>query len=146
MSQCHSSNLFIFSLGYIPQRAFLERKYRGPETADHLWNRSDLLSNNYEVGTIITDHFEVVEKTEDRILVRCGDSPRIREVRPSDGLFEIAAVVKRDQGVAEFSLKSCFYQGLGKAEAAPMDEKVAWAHRQYTKLLLETAVLKNCIK
>ncbi|KAJ5499388.1 hypothetical protein N7453_008439 [Penicillium expansum] len=133
-------------MGYIPQRAILERKYRGPETADHLWDRSDLLSNKYEVGTIVTDHFEVVEKTKDRIVVRCGDSPRIREVRPSDGLFEIAAVVKRDQGVAEFSLKSCFYQGLGKAEGAPMDDKIAWAHRQYTKLLLETAVLKKCIK
>lgn len=132
--------------GYIPQRAFLDRKYRGPETASHLWDRSDLLSNNYEVGTIITDHFEVVEKTEDRIVVRCGDSPRIREVRDSDGLFEIAAVVKKEQGVAEFSLKSCFYKGLGKAEGPPMDDKMAWAHRQYTKLLLETAILKKCVK
>ncbi|KAJ5991585.1 hypothetical protein N7499_004001 [Penicillium canescens] len=133
-------------MGYIPQRAYLDQKYRGPETADHLWKRSDLLSSNYEVGTLITDHFEVVEKTEDRITVRCGASPRIRDVRPSDGLFEIGAVVKQEQGVAEFSLKSCFYQGLGKAEAAPMDDKVAWAHRQYTKLLLETAVLKKCVR
>ncbi|KAJ5856661.1 uncharacterized protein N7529_010605 [Penicillium soppii] len=133
-------------LGFIPQRAYLDRKYRGPETASHLWDRSDLLSNNYEVGTIITDHFEVVEKTEDRIVVRCGDSPRIREVRDSDGLFEIAAVVKKEQGVAEFSLKSCFYKGLGKAEGPPMDDKMAWAHRQYTKLLLETAILKKCVK
>ncbi|KAJ5960812.1 uncharacterized protein N7479_007962 [Penicillium vulpinum] len=133
-------------MGYIPQRAYFDRKYRGPETASHLWDRSDLLSNKYEVGTIITDHFEVVEKDENRIVVRCGASPRIQDVRPSDGLFEIAAVIKQEQGVAEFSLKSCFYQGLGKAEAAPMDDKMAWAHRQYTKLLLETAVLKKCVK
>ncbi|CAG8937807.1 unnamed protein product [Penicillium salamii] len=133
-------------LGYIPQRAYLDRKYRGPETASHLWNRSDLLASTYEVGTIVTDHFEVVEKTDDRIVVRCGDSPRNRDVRASDGLFEIAAVIKKEQNVAEFSLKSCFYQGTGKAEAPPMDEKIAWAHRQYTKLLLETAVLKKCIK
>ncbi|KAJ5550316.1 hypothetical protein N7461_005014 [Penicillium sp. DV-2018c] len=132
-------------MGYIPQRAYLDRKYRGPETANQLWDRKDLLENKYEVGTLITDHFEVVEKTEDRIVVRCGDSPRIREVRPSDGLFEIGAVIKRDQGVAEFSLKSCFYQGLGKAEGEPMDGKIAWAHRQYTKLLLETGVLKTCV-
>ena len=98
------------------------------------------------MGTVITDHFEVVEKTDDRIVVRCGDSPRIREVRASDGLFEIAAVVKKEQGVVDFSLKSCFYQGLGTADAPPMDEKVAWAHRQYTKLLLETAILKKCVK
>lgn len=136
----------MFLTGYIPQRAFFDRKYRGAETASHLWDRSDLLSNKYEVGTIITDHFEVVEKSKDRIVIRCGDSPRIRDIRASDGLFEIAAVVNKEQGVAEFSLKSCFYQGLGKAESAPMDDMTAWAHRQYTKLLLETAVLKTCVK
>ncbi|KAJ5613375.1 hypothetical protein N7510_006569 [Penicillium lagena] len=133
-------------MGYIPQRAYMARKYQNPETADHLWERKDLLSSTYELGTIITDHFEVVEKTEDHITVRCGDSPRIREVRDSDGLFEIGAVIKQDQGVAEFSLKSCFYQGLGKAEAAPMGPYVAWLHRQYTKLLLEAAVLKKCMR
>lgn len=132
--------------GYIPQRAFLSRKYEGPDTATHLWKRSDLLSNNYEVGTLITDHFEVIEKTEDRITVRCGDSPRIREVRESDGLFEMATVVKEDEGIAEFSLKSCFYQGLGKSESEPMPPTILWLHQQYTKLLLETAVLKKCIK
>ncbi|KAJ5327669.1 hypothetical protein N7541_008775 [Penicillium brevicompactum] len=113
-------------LGFIPQRAFQDRKYRGPETASDLWDRSDLLNSTYEVGTVITDHFEVVEKTDDRIV--------------------IAAVVKKEQGVVDFSLKSCFYQGLGTADAPPMDEKVAWAHRQYTKLLLETAILKKCVK
>lgn len=132
--------------GYIPQRAYLARKYQGPETASHLWERKDLLSSSYELGTIVTDHFEVVDKTEDHITVRCGDSPRIQEVRASDGLFEIAAVIKKDQGVAEFSLKSCFYQGLGKAESEPMGPFMAWLHRQYTKLLLETAVLKKCVR
>lgn len=137
-----------FLSGYIPQRAFLARKYQEPETADQLWERKDLLANSYEVGTIITDHFEVLEKTEDRIVVRCGDSPRIREVRPSDGLFEMGAVIKREQGVAEFTLKSCFYQGLGKSDSdsGPMPPHMEWLHRQYTKLWMETAVLKNCVK
>lgn len=132
--------------GYIPQRALLARKYQGPETASHLWERSDLLSNSYEVGTLITDHFEVVEKTEDHITVRCGDSPRNPDVRASDGLFEMSAVVKQEQGVAEFTLKSCLYQGLGKTEAPPMDFMMEWLHRQYTKLWMETAVLKKCVR
>ncbi|KAJ5949330.1 hypothetical protein N7454_000914 [Penicillium verhagenii] len=133
-------------MGYIVQRAYLSNKYQGPETASHLWKRRDLLKNKYDVGTIVTDHFEVVEKTEDHIIVRCGDSPRNQDVRPSDGLFEIGAVIKQEEGVAEFTLKSCFYQGLGKAEGVPMGPVVTWLHQQYTKLLMETAVLKNCVR
>jgi hypothetical protein len=134
--------------GYIPQRAYLARKYKSPETADQLWERKDLLNSTYEVGTIITDHFQVLEKTEDRIVVRCGDSPRITEVRPSDGLFEMSAVIKQEEGVAEFTLKSCFYQGLGKSESesGPMPAYMEWLHRQYTKLWMETAVQKTCVK
>lgn len=124
----------------------MDRKYRGPETASHLWDRSDLLSSKYEVGTLITDHFEVLDKNDDRILIRCGASPRERDVRPSDGLFEIGAVVKQEEGVAEFTLTSCFYQGLGKAESGPMPPHIEWLHRQYTKLWLETAVLKTCVQ
>lgn len=126
--------------GYAIQRAYLARKYQGSDTANHLWSRQELMSSTYEPGTLITDHFEVLEKTSDRILIRCGDSPRRQDVRASDGLFEISAVVKPDEGVAEFGLKSCFFQGLARAESEPMPPHVAWLHRQYTKLLLETAI------
>ncbi|PWY74329.1 hypothetical protein BO70DRAFT_372959 [Aspergillus heteromorphus CBS 117.55] len=95
--------------GYAYQRRYLSKKYQGPETSTHLWTRAELKTNNYDVGTLITDHFEVVEKTDERIIVRCGDSPRKQAVRESDGLFEMSAVVKPDE-------------------------------RQYTKLLLETAL------
>lgn len=139
-------NISVPAVGYIPQRAYLANKYQGPETASHLWERKDLLASNYEVGTIITDHFEVVEKTDEKIVVRCGASPREQGVRPSDGLFEIGAVVNQDKGEAEFTLKSCFYQGLGKAEAAPMGPVMVWLHQQYAKLWMETAILKNCVR
>ena len=129
-----------FLSGYAFQRAYLARKYQGSETAEQLWSPSDLKSSLYEPGTIVTDHFEVVEKTPDRIVVRCGDSRRIREVRESDGLFEISAVVKPDEGVAEFGLKSCFFRGLGKAESEPMPSHIVWLHQQYTKLLSATAI------
>ncbi|KAF4169029.1 hypothetical protein CNMCM6936_009626 [Aspergillus lentulus] len=126
--------------GYAFQRAYLARKYQGPETANQLWSRSELRSSTYEPGTLITDHFEVVEKTPNRIVVRCGASPRVQEVRPSDGLFEMSVDVKPDEGVAEFGLKSCFFQGLGKAEGQPMPAHIVWLHQQYTKLWMETAI------
>ncbi|KAB8074895.1 hypothetical protein BDV29DRAFT_156154 [Aspergillus leporis] len=126
--------------GYAFQRAYLARKYQGPETANHLWERPELKSSTYDVSTLITDHFEVVEKTPERIVVRCGDTPRKQGVRPSDGLFEMSAVVKPDEGIAEFGLKSCFFQGEGKAESQPMPALIVWLHKQYTKLLAETAI------
>ena len=66
------------------------------------------------------------------------------DVRASDGLFEIDAEVNVDRGFAEFRLKSIFYQGLGKVGVEgggpPMDGFMLWAHRQYTKLWMESAV------
>lgn len=126
--------------GYAAQRAYFARKYESPETAKHLWSREDLRASNYSRGTLITDHFEVLDKSNERIVVRCGDSPRNRNVRPSDGLFEMSAVVKPDEGVAEFGLKSVFFQGLGKAESPPMPFHIVWLHKQYTKLWAETAI------
>ncbi|KAF4632828.1 hypothetical protein G7Y89_g5290 [Cudoniella acicularis] len=128
-------------LGYAYQRRFLEKKYRNTTTTAHqLWTRPELASSTYEVGTQITDHFEVVSKTPNSIIVRCGDSPLKTGVRDSDGLFEIGVEVKQDEGVAEFRLKSCFYKGLGTASAPPMPSHVEFAHRLYTKLWMETAV------
>ena len=92
------------------------------------------------MGTQITDHFEVISKSPDAIVVRCGDSPLKREVRDSDGLFEMGSKINKEEGVAEFTLKSVFYKGLGKATEKPMPAHVEFAHRLYTKLWMETAV------
>ena len=99
--------------------------------------------SSYDVGSQITDHFEVLSKTPTAITVRCGDSPLNTEVRPSDGLFEMSAVMDKSKGEVTFGLKSVFYQGLGKATYGPdgpMPPQIAWLHRQYTKLLMETAI------
>jgi len=127
-------------LGYAFQRAYLSRKYEGPATAHQLWTREQLQKSSYEVGTQMTDHFEIVEKTPEHILVRCGDSPLKRDVRPSDGLFDISVKVNEQEGVAEFGLKSVFYKGLGKADGAPMPKHIEFLHRLYTKLWMETAL------
>lgn len=127
-------------LGYAYQRSYLEKKYRGPETAGQLWDRKELKESTYPVGTQITDHFEVLSHTDDSIIVRCGDSPRKTGPRPSDGLFEMRADINKQLGVAEFQLKSILYQGVGKAEGPAMPWHVELLHRWYAKLWMETAV------
>ena len=98
------------------------------------------MSNTYDVGTQITDHFEVVSKTPEAIVVRCGDSPLKTGVRDTDGLFEMGVNINKEEGVAEFRLKSVFYKGLGKSDSKPMPDHIEFAHRLYTKLWMETAM------
>lgn len=126
--------------GYRYQRLYMQYKYRGPETAHQLWDVPELQSSTYHVGTQITDHFEVVSKTPESIVVRCGGSPRIREVRPGEGLFEMCTHLSEKEGVVEFGLKSAFFAGLDKADAPPMSGLMKWLHVQYAKLWMEHAI------
>jgi len=130
--------------GYETQRRYLERKYRSQETASQLWDTPELAASTYPVGTQITDHFEVISHTPTSIVMRCGDSPRNSEVRASDGVFEMTAVVDEKEGVAEFGLKSIFFQGEGKSTGS-IPSHIALAHRLYAKLLMEAAV-RNVLK
>ena len=92
----------------------------------------------------MANHFTVIEKSSDSILFRCGDSPLVNRDRPreSDGLFELSAQAKLDQGFAEFRLKSVFFSGEPKTDKAPFEGDIfgSWAHRMYDKLLMEDAV------
>jgi len=55
-------------LGYAYQRRYLEKKYRALEGREgNLWERSELAESAYEVGTKITDHFEVLEHTPEKV-------------------------------------------------------------------------------
>ncbi|KAL2811428.1 hypothetical protein BJX63DRAFT_276479 [Aspergillus granulosus] len=125
---------------YKPQRAILATTHQDTSTQSQLWSPEELRTSEYNIGTLVTDHFEVVEKTPETILMRSGDSPRNRAVREVDGLFEISAITKPNEGIVEFGLKTYFFQGLGKAQGPPVPAPVEWLHRQYVKLLLETAV------
>ncbi|KAK3690804.1 hypothetical protein LTR37_018978 [Vermiconidia calcicola] len=136
--------------GFAYQRRFLEKKYRGPNTASHLWERKDFQASTYETGTMIADHFEVVAKSENSIIIRCGDSPRIDSIRESDGLFELTAEVKQEEGVVEFGMKSAFYNGIaqpdkeGKPLEPPVQGFTKWLHQHYDRVLMETAI-GNCM-
>lgn len=131
-------------LGFAVQRKYLEYKYRGPETATQLWDTEDLQTSAYDKGTQITDHFEVVEKTSTSITVRCGDTPRTRGPRPSDGLFVIAATVDKANEQVELSVKSVFFSSEGKVAGnkGPMPPWIEELHQWYSRILNETASWK----
>ncbi|KAB8293399.1 hypothetical protein EYC80_007718 [Monilinia laxa] len=131
--------------GFAYQRSYLSKKYQNTTTTAHqLWTAPQFQSSTYEVGTQVTDHFEVVSKSPTSIVFRCGDSPLNTGVRDSDGLFEMKASIDKAEGVAVFELKSVFFKGTGKSTQKPMPEHIEFAHRLYTKLWMETAV-GNCI-
>lgn len=55
--------------GFEIQRRYLARKYQQLDGRwDHLWEKADLKSSKYNVGTKIADHFEVVERTQEKVL------------------------------------------------------------------------------
>jgi hypothetical protein len=122
----------------------LQQRYSSPTTSHQLWRRAELLHSQYEPGTEITNHFVVLSKTPASILLRCGDSPLNTPHGPRhiDGLFEMSVTTSRDEGVAEFRMKSLFYHGVGKASTSPIKpfSFEGWAHKRYVKLLLEEAV------
>lgn len=129
------------------QRKYLTDKYahlHGRE--DHLWTPQQMLDSNYEVGTKIVDHFEVVESSAQNIALRCGDTPLNSGPREFDGLFSMRAKYLPDSEEVEFQLLSVFWNGsldiLTQSRPAqrPMPEHVEFLHRIYTKMLMESSV------
>ncbi len=122
----------------------MTKKYFNESTKNHLWDKEEIKKSSFPVGTIITDHFEVVDKSRpipqcpySQVTVRCGDSPSKRDVRESDGLFQISALVDEEKQELVLGLKSVFYQGLGKSEGEPMPWHIKKLHQAYALALLE---------
>ncbi|KAF2205366.1 hypothetical protein GQ43DRAFT_407586 [Delitschia confertaspora ATCC 74209] len=131
-------------VGFALQRRYLERKYRALEGRDKmLWDKEELGKSEYEVGTKIVDHFEVVDRSDDRVVVRCGDSPLNTAQRPGDGLFSMEVTEDEEAQTATFHLKSVFVDTTPEGKnAQPLPWHFQFLHRAYTKLLMETAVRK----
>ncbi|PVI00986.1 hypothetical protein DM02DRAFT_613956 [Periconia macrospinosa] len=131
-------------LGYAYQRRYLEKKYKALEGREkQLWSREELAKSEYPVGEVITDHFEVLEHTDDQVVVRCGDSPLNAAPRPSDGLFAMQVTKDEEAQTATFHLKSVFVNTTPEGKGAePLPWHFQYAHRLYTKLWMETATRK----
>ncbi|KAL0576424.1 hypothetical protein V5O48_005560 [Marasmius crinis-equi] len=126
--------------GYTLQRLILHKACYCDQTKDQLWTPEQLEQSTYEVGTQVTDHYEVLERTPNSIILRCGDSPHNDDSRALDGVFELAAEVKREEGVAEFHLRLVAWSGQGKSDQPPMGSFVQWLHQQYDKVFMETGL------
>ncbi|GAM90877.1 hypothetical protein ANO11243_089230 [Dothideomycetidae sp. 11243] len=127
------------TIGFAFQRRYLERKYR-TTAPEQLWDRADLAQADYRVGTLITDHFEVINHTPESVIVRCGDSPRVQQPRASDGVFEMVALQDPGSNEVEFQLKSVFFNSETDSREDPVPWHIEFAHRWYTKVWMESAV------
>jgi len=116
-----------------------------PENRSQLWSQKALVESKYEVGTEFTDHGIVVEKDTCSIVFRLASSPRYcpDSPRDMDGLVELLVEPNFTKGYVDFIFKTVFFAGTGykgppgtKFIPRPID----WAHRQYTKLLMESSV------
>jgi len=55
--------------GFAIQRRMLEKNWRGKEGRENmLWDWKELREDSYQVGTVVADHFEVVERTDDKVI------------------------------------------------------------------------------
>lgn len=82
----------------------------------------------------------MVDKTATSITVRCGDSPRNKSLRASDGLFEIGAEIDNARQEVKLTLKSCLFSSQGKVEgiAGPMPAWMEILHQWYARIWSET--------
>ncbi|KAF7595934.1 hypothetical protein BBP40_004080 [Aspergillus hancockii] len=134
--------------GYAIQRNILNWAWKDQSNADGmLWDKDQLLTSRYSPGTIVTDHFIVLEKTPRSIIMRGGMSPAKdpESPREMDNLAEICVDIDDDQGQAEFRFKNIFFNGVAPGGTPGFPEPLVWLHLQYCKLLLEAGV-SNCVQ
>lgn len=121
--------------GFAYQRSYLDKKYRYLDgRQDHLWDKGDLLKSDYALGTKITDHFEVVDRSDKRVVVRCGGSPMDQGLRPGDGIFSMEVDTDPAKEEVMFHLKSVFFNSTPEGGRAKLPWWFDFAHKQYTKL------------
>ncbi|KAJ5089565.1 hypothetical protein N7532_008249 [Penicillium argentinense] len=125
--------------GFAIQRALSSRS-QNESNKSQLWTRDGLLSSKYNPGTLLMDSFEVLEKRDDGVIFRGGDSPSNKALRPLDVILELSATIKEDEQAVDFGFKSVFFAGDKRIEKPPMPGFVVWLHLQYAKLLLENGV------
>lgn len=106
-----------------------------------------MLTHRFPLGRELVAHFNVLERTNESILWRCGDFPWVAPDGPrgDDSLIRLSAILEPETHQATFIFDSVIFQGKTR-EHVPFLVKIsvvpfmAWAHRQYTKLLVETAI------
>lgn len=113
-----------FDLG----RLYYYLRHYSPTTSSQLWSRNELSTSNYEPGTELTNHFNVLSHTPSEIVLRFSDAPSVTGLRPLDGLFSISTQIDREAGVARLRFKTLIYRGDEKMEGKPAPKPVEVVH------------------
>jgi hypothetical protein len=143
------------------------RMTKDESNINDLWTKQELLRDSYEPGknqksvlqrdernglmytpgTVITNHFLVLDKTPSSLTFRgCLGPHQSPPPQAPDNLFELSATVEEKSQRVEFRLKCITFDGTDvTAREDPYGGFPGLLHRQYAKLLVEAAA-SNCVR
>ncbi|KAI0886872.1 uncharacterized protein GGS22DRAFT_158902 [Annulohypoxylon maeteangense] len=122
---------------YAPQRTIMAYTNKGPKTENQLFDEQQLASSKYELGTRFSDHFEVVERTRNSVMLRGGGSPLEPGPREVDGLFVINAKLNKQAGTVDVGLKTVFFNSAEATGKKPAPFLVELLHRYYARAMVD---------
>ena len=113
---------------------------RNFKTKDQLFDRKQLETANYELGTRFSDQFEVVERTSNSVTVRAGGSPLEPGPREFDGILILSAKVDKGAGMVEVGIKTAFFDSAAPVRDGkkPSPYVVELLHRFYARALVDS--------
>ncbi|KAI1103412.1 hypothetical protein F4804DRAFT_232554 [Jackrogersella minutella] len=123
---------------YAPQRIIMTAANKGPKTEGQLFGQQELSSCKYELGTRFSDHFEVIERTKNSVMVRAGGSPLEPGPREMDGLFVISAKVNKEAGTVDVGLKTAFFNSAQHTGKKPAPFVAELLHRYYSRAMVDS--------
>lgn len=98
-------------------------------------------------GTVITDHFIVLDKTPRSIILRGGslNTNDLDKPRDMEHIAEVRVDIKSEKETAEFRFKNVFFAGTTGMQGSSFPRPIVWIHLQYCKLLVEAGV-SRCVQ
>ncbi|OTB10907.1 hypothetical protein K445DRAFT_370711 [Daldinia sp. EC12] len=125
---------------YVPQRVLTTLSLRNIKTKDQLFDRKQLATAKYELGTRFSDQFEVVERTSNSVTVRAGGSPLEPGPREFDGMLILSAKVDKGAGMVEVGIKTAFFNSTAPVRDGkkPSPYVVELLHRFYARALVDS--------
>ncbi|KAI1807509.1 hypothetical protein F4811DRAFT_549886 [Daldinia bambusicola] len=125
---------------YVPQRVLTTLALRNSKTEDQLFDKNQLASAEYQLGTRFSDQFEVVERTSNSVTVRAGGSPREPGPREFDGMLILSAKVDKGAGMVEVGIKTAFFDSTAPVRDGkrPSPFFIELLHRFYARALVDS--------
>lgn len=140
---------------------------RSEATKDDLWTKEELQKSKFEPGTqskppfdwkqltsesldtFFTNHFQVLSKAPDSLILRGCFNPRHHppQPQPVDNLMKMEVLVEEEKESLAFRFKCITFDGTEAASTRPdpFGGFAGWLHRLYATVLLEAGV-GNCTR